>query len=183
MCLVESIDLEALWPEIEADLARIESCRKNKKTEHSRLRRRREVERLYRELDHSEFDCFPSLPQFRKLLTIRAFQDSTLDVERTPWRNDFVNILIKSEIQEWATKTVRSFLECLGSPGWSLTGSLAHPIRFICTRCSESGPKTARNKSLTFREAAHHICSVSKKWNKDQWSPKNFVVDIKVSPP
>lgn len=188
MCLVVSIDLEALWPEVEADLARIEIRRGNAKVEFSRLRRRREVERLYRELDHSEFDCFPSLPQFRKLPTLRAFQDSTLDVECTPWRNEFVDTLVKSEVQGWAARMVQTFSECLGYPEWPLAGTPTRPVHwisshFICTRCSKSGPKAARNKSLTFREATHHICSVSEKWNKDQWSPKNFVVDIKVCYP
>lgn len=174
-----------LWPEIEADVARIENHRRNAKIEHCRIRRRREVGRLYRELDHSKFDCFPSLFQFRKLPTLQAFQDSTLDTECTPWRNEFVETLVKSDVQEWAAKTTQTFSECLGYPGWPLTETLAHPVRwissrFICIRCSKSGRKEVRNKSLTFREAARHICSVSEKWNKDQWSPKNFVVDVKV---
>lgn len=175
-------------PEIEADLTRIENRRKNAKIESSRLRRHREVARLYRDLDHAEFDCFPSLPQFRKLPTLRAFQYSTVDLESTPWRNDFVDTLVKRDVQEWAKKMIQEFSERLGYPEWPLTGALAHPVnrissRYICTRCSESGPKAARNKSLNFREVASHICSVSEKWNKDQWSPKNFVVDIKVTAP
>ena len=177
-----------LWPEIEADLVRIESNRENAKIESSRLRRRREVERLYQDLDHSEFACFPSLPQFRKLPILRTFQDSTLDLENTPWRNDFVDTLVKRDVQDWAKKTVQEISERLGYPEWPSTEALAHPVnwissRFTCTRCSKSGPKAARNKSLNFREVAYHICSVSEKWNKDQWSPKNFVVDIKVHPP
>lgn len=174
-----------LWPEVEVDITRIEDHRRNAKMELLRLRRSREVERLYREMDHSKFDCFPSLPQFRKLPTLQAFQDSALDVGSTPWRNEFVETLVKNEVQEWATKTLRAFSECLGYPEWPPTKSLTHPVhwissRFICTRCSKTGPKAARNKSLTFLEAAHHICIVSEKGNKDQWSPKSFAVDTKV---
>ncbi|KAF9653537.1 hypothetical protein BDM02DRAFT_1562337 [Thelephora ganbajun] len=179
-------DLEALRPEVEVDLARIGSHRKNVGTELSHLRRCREVERLYRELDHIKFDCFPSLPQFRKLPTLRAFRDSTLDVESTGWRNEFVDNLIKNETRQWAAKTVQAFSERLGYPQWPPTDILVHPVhristRFTCTRCSKSGPKAARNKSLTFREAAHHICLVPEKGNKDQWSPQNFVADVKAA--
>lgn len=175
----------ALWPKIEADLSRIETNRKNMEIEHSRLRRRREVEKLYRELDHAWLDCFPSLPQFRKLPTLRIFYESTLDVKSTEWRNGFVDALVKNDLREWATKTVQAFSERLGYVEWPPTKTLVHPVhrissRFTCTRCLKSGPKAKRNKSLTFREAAHHICLVSEKGNKDQWSPKNFVVDAKV---
>ena len=187
MCLIAPIDLDVVWLGVEADLARIGTRRENAKIESFRLRRRLEVERLYRELDHSKFDCFPSLPQFRRLPTLQVFQDSTLNVESTPWRNEFVDTLVKSDVQGWATKTVQAFSEYIGYAKWSSKTS-AHPVhwissRFICTRCSKSGLKAARNKSLTFREAAHHICSISEKWNKDQWSPKNFVVDVKVCLP
>lgn len=179
-------DLAVLWPEVEADIARIENHRRNAKAELLRLQRSREVERLYRDMDHSKFDCFPSLPQFRKLPTLQVFQDSTLDVGSTPWRNEFVQTLVKNEVQEWATKTLRAFSECLGYPEWPSTETLTHPVhwissRFICTRCSKTGPKAARNKNLTFCEAARHICIVSEKGNKDQWSPKNFVVDTKAA--
>lgn len=155
--------------------------------EKARVLRHREVERLYRELDHAKFDCFPSLPQFRKLPTLRTFHDSTLDVKSVGWRNEFVDTLIKNDVQEWATKTVQAFLERLGYLEWPPTKALIHPVhrvssRFICTRCSKSGQKATRNKSLTFREAAHHTCLVSEKGNKDQWSPKNFVLDVKVCP-
>jgi hypothetical protein len=182
------LDLEVLWSEVEADLTRIESSRANAKIECSRLRRRREVEQLYREMDHSQFDCFPSLPQFRKLPTLQAFQDSDLDVESTPWRNNFVDTLVKNEVREWTTKTVQTFSELPGYPEWPSTKTLVHLVhrassRFICTRCLKSGPKATRNKSFTFRQAAHHICIVSEKGNKDQWSPRNFVVDTKVCPP
>ena len=154
----------------------------------SRQRRRLEVERLYREFDHSEFDCFPSLRQFRKLPTLQTFQDSSLDAESTKWRNDFVDTLVRKDVQEWATKTAQAFSERLGYLGWSATKTLIHPVhwissRFICTRCSKSGPKATRSKSLTFREAAHHTCLVSEKGNRDQWSPNNFVVDVKVRSP
>lgn len=153
----------------------------------SRLRCRREVERFYRDMDHSQFDCFPSLPQFRKLPTLQAFQDSNLDIESTPWRNKFVDTLVENEVKGWATKTVQTFSERLGYPEWPSTKTLAHPVhwissRFICIRCSKSGPKATRNRSLTFRQAAHHICIVPEKGNKDQWSPRNFAVDIKVCP-
>jgi len=170
---------------IEADLYQIDSHRQKVEIERSRLRRYREVEQLYRELDHTEFDCFPSLPQFRKLPTLRAFQESILDVKSMKWRNEFVEALIKNDVREWATKTVRAFAEHLGYLEWPSTKDLVHPVhrfssRFICTRCSKSGPKARRNKSLSFRGAAHHICLTSETGNKDQWSPKNFVVDTKV---
>jgi len=170
---------------IEADLSRIESHRKIVEIEHSRTRRYHEVERLYRELDHTKFNCFPSLPQFRKLPTLRAFQESTLDVKSTEWRNEFVETLIKNDVREWATKTVQAFSELLGHLEWPSTKDLVHPVHrfsslFICTRCSKSGPKVARNKSLSFRDAAHHICLIPEEGNKDRWSPKNFIVDTKV---
>jgi len=170
---------------IEADLSRIDSHRKKVEIEHSRLLRYREVERLYRELDHTEFDCFPSLPQFRKLPTLRVFQESPLDVKSMKWRNVFVEALIKNDVREWVKKTVHVFSEHLGYLEWPSTKDLVHPVhrfssRFICTRCSKSGPKATRNKSLSFRDAAHHICLIPEKGNKDQWLPKNFVVDTKV---
>ena len=180
-----SVDLNLLWPMIEADLSRIDSHRKIMELERSRVRRYREVEQLYRELDHTKFDCFPSLPQFRKLPTLRVFQESTLDVESVKWRNEFVETLVKNDVREWATKTVQAFSEHLGYLEWPSTKDLVHPVhrlstRFICNRCSKSGPKATRNKSLSFRDAAHHTCLISEKGNKDQWSPKNFVVDAKV---
>ena len=155
------------------------------RVEVARARRSLEVEKLYRELDHSKFECFPSLPRFRELPTLRAFRDSGLDVKDTGWRNEFVDILVKNDVREWATKTVQAFSERLGYPEWPSTETLVHPVhwistRFICTRCSNSGPKATRNKSLTFREAAHHLCLVSGKGNEDRWSPKNFAVDVKV---
>lgn len=173
---------------MEEDLARIEKNRENARIEASRVRRYQEIEKLYRELDHSGFDCFPSLPQFRKLPTLRAFHDSGLDVGSKKWRNEFTDLLVKNDVREWAAKTVRAFSERLGYLEWPSTETLAHPVhwistRFTCTRCSKSGPKATRNKSLTFREAAHHLCLVSEQGNKDQWSPKNFVVDVKVCPP
>ena len=182
------IDLEALGPDIETDLARIEDHRKIVKVEVSRTLRRLEVERLYRELDRSGFDCFPSLPQFRKLPTLRMFQDSGLDVESIGWKNEFVDILVKNDVREWAKNTVQAFSDSLGYPAqWPSTSTklLPHPVhwistRFICTRCSKAGPKATRNKSLTFREAAQHSCLVSDQGNDDQWSPKNFIADVKV---
>ena len=116
---------------------------------------------------------------------LRVFHDSSLDAEGKGWRNEFVDTLVRKDVEEWATKTVQAFSEHLGYLEWPETKDLVHPVhrvssRFICTRCSKSGPKATRNKGLTFREAAHHICSVSEKGNKDQWSPRNFVVDIKV---
>lgn len=184
---VVPVELEALWPKIEADLARIEGHRKRAEVEHSRQQRRREVELLYRELDHTEFDCFPSLPQFRKLPTLQKFYDSTLDVKSVKWRNEFVDTLVKNEVQEWAKRTIEAFLERLGYPEWPQTKTLAHPVhrassRFTCIRCSKSGPKAKRNKALTFREAAHHMCLIPEEGNKDQWSPKNFILDVKVCP-
>ena len=188
MCSTTTLDVEAVWPEIEADLSRIESRRENAKIEHARLWRRGEVERLHRELDRSRFYCFPSLHQFRKLPTLRIFQDGTLGPENVSWRNDFVDGLVTNDIQEWAAKMVKEFSERLGYPGWVPTNTLTNPVhwissRFMCTRCSKSGPKVTRNKSLSFAEAAHHTCVVSEMGNKDQWSPENFVVDAKVSPP
>lgn len=176
-----------LWPEIEADLARIEEHRRIVKVEVSRVRRSFEVERLYRKFDHAEFDCFPSLPQFRRLPTLQSFQDSGLDVGSAEWNNDFVGILVKNDVQKWATKTVQAFSERLGYPEWPSTNALVHPVRWIstrftCTRCSKTGPKATRNKSLTFREAAHHLCLIPEEGNKDQWSPKNFDMDAKVCP-
>ena len=185
-CSIISIDLEVRRPEIEADLTRIEDHRKIVKVEASRLRRHLEVERLYREFDRSKFDCFPSLSQFRKLPTLRKFQDSGLDVESTGWKNEFVDILIKTDVQEWAKETVQAFSDRLGCSEWPTSAkSLPHPVhwvstRFICTRCSKTGPKAARNKSLTLREAAHHLCLVSGGGNNDHWSPKNFISDVKV---
>lgn len=184
---VISTDLEDLEPRIEADLARIEDHRKIVKIEVSRVLRRLEVERLYRELDRSGFDCFPSLPQFRKLPTLRTFQDSGLDVQNIKWRNEFVDILVKNDVREWAKNTVQAFSDRLGYPEWPSTStkSIPHPVhwistRFICMRCSKAGPKATRNKSLTLREAAQHLCLVSEQGNDDQWSPKNFIADVKV---
>ena len=116
---------------------------------------------------------------------MQAFQDSGLDIESTGWRNEFVDNLIKNDVQKWATKTVQGFLERLGYLEWPSTKALVHPVhristRFTCTRCSKTGPKATRNKSLTFREAAHHLCLVPEQGNKDQWSPKNFAMDVKV---
>jgi len=187
-CSVASADLETLWPEVEADLARFEDHRKIVRVEVSRQLRYHEVGLLYRELDHSNFDCFPSLPQFRKLPTLRTFYGSGLDVEKSGWRNELTDILVKNDVQEWATKTIQAFSERLGYPKWPSTDTLVRPVdwistRFTCTRCSKSGPKATRNKSLTFREAAHHLCLVSEKGNQDQWSPTNFVADVKVCPP
>jgi hypothetical protein len=184
-CSIVYVDLEVRWPEIQEDLDRIEEHRRIVKVEVSRLRRCREIARLYRELDHSKFDCFPSLPQFRKLPTLQAFQNSGLDIESTAWRNEFVETLVKEDVRKWAMKTVQAFSECLGCLEWPSTKALVHPVhwistRFTCTRCSKTGPKATRNKSLSFREAAHHPCLVSEGGNKDQWSPKNFVVDAKV---
>jgi len=114
---------------------------------------------------------------------LRKLQDSAADVQNTRWRNKFVDTLVENDVREWATKMVKAFSEWLEDPEWLPMETLVHPVhrvssRFICTRCSKSGPKVT---TLTFREAAIHVCLVSKEGNKDQWSPENFIVDVKAS--
>ncbi|TFK26625.1 hypothetical protein FA15DRAFT_667321 [Coprinopsis marcescibilis] len=197
---ISQVDVNALTPQIEHDLMRLEERRDRRLQETLYQENRQQILQHYAHLQSSkQYPVLPSLTAFRQLPVITMLQ--TTDGEEKTQAEHVSNSLksdavlsnmLKTQINTWVGKAKDDLGVVMGEKKkWkSVSKAEVHPAerlsaRYKCTRCQVIGNAYAEDGCFDFAGACTHDCSKPKQGKKNKntwkWESKSFVKDEKAS--
>lgn len=187
-------ELEALRPQVEAELLRMKEVRTRREEESAYRQRQKDVEGLYKSFKVAkEMSPLPSLYDFRKLPMVQRIQYKPADKPSTAlWqelRNSKLMVeFVKEDLSKARTSAKNALGAVLGFQSWkSPSSTKLHPVdrltaRFRCKKCDKNGQSSNWDDAgFDFVGAFQHHCRrKGGPLAKEPWKADGFVPDERV---